>query len=155
MKASLFPLTTFSLIVTLASCATPERAAQLAENQLISQCQARGGTYESQAKSGAQTSRPFIVPVRILFFGSTGGAEGYASGYCIGPNPATETACFEQGQYPAPFVTASGCVATNEATRKSLLQFMHAAHMECDPKGQAIGTVTEPDLSLKAVCVAR
>ena len=155
MKVIFLAVGVLLVAITLSSCVTPERAAQQAENQLISLCKARGGTYEPVMKQGTQTSPGFIIPTPIGIFGSTGSAEGYASGYCTGPNPAYETACLEQGQYPAPFPATSGCVATDDATRKNLLEFMRAAHAECDAKGQAVGTVTESGGRLQTICVAR
>lgn len=153
MKADMIPVTAMSLTMMLASCATPEKAAQKAEDQLIAQCQAGGGTYEPVSKSGTQKSRGFIVPLPFLLIGSTGSAEGYASGYCTGPNPDYETACFEQGEYPAPFPATSGCAATNDATHRNLLDYMRAAHAKCDPLGQSVGTVTKSGGTIEAVCV--
>ena len=154
MKTGLIPVTAISFAVMLTSCATPEKAAQKAEDQLVAQCQARGGTYEPVSKTGTQTSKGFVIPLPFLLIGSTGGAQGQASGYCTGPNPASETACFEQGEYPAPYPATSGCAATNDATRKTLLDYMHAAHAKCDASGQSVGTVTKSGGTIEAVCLA-
>jgi hypothetical protein len=155
MKVNLRAVASLMIAAGLTSCVTPEQAAQQAENQLISQCKARGGTYEPLTKSGTQTSPGFIIPTPIGIFGSTGGAQGFASGYCTGPNPAYATACLEQGQEPAPFPATSGCIATDEATRKNLVDFMAAGHAQCDSKGQAVGTATESGGRLQTVCLAR
>ena len=149
-----FPPAALAVAAMLASCATPEHAAQLAEDQLTQQCAARGGTYEPLAKSGQQTSDGVLIPFPIGVVGRGPGVEGYATGFCTGPNPAYATACFEQGQLAAPPPASSGCITTDEATRKNLLTFMQGAHRQCDPKGQAVGTATEPGGMLRVVCLA-
>src|SRR6185503_4009929 len=83
------------LLPLLLSCVTPEKAAEQAEAQLAAKCTATGRTYQAVSRSGMQTSPAFIIPTPFFIIGSTGSATGYASGYCIGPNPQWETACME------------------------------------------------------------
>lgn len=145
--AVLFPL--------LFSCVTPEKAAEQAEAQLAAKCTATGRTYQAVSKSGMQTSPAFLIPTPFFIVGSTGGATGYASGYCIGPNPTWETACMEHGQMPVPMSTTNECAAVDEMMRESILAFMARAHAQCDPANSDVGTVNTQDHRIETRCVPR